>query len=91
MAHDPGRCACGLAACRILDVSAEFALGTPADQLPALGEALAKLAGGVLRSGRAAIESERVAPRRLADDLLVDVAASPLLEGGSQPDGVALA
>jgi two-component system nitrogen regulation sensor histidine kinase GlnL len=65
-------------ASRILEISGESALGTDVAKLLGAGHPLAKLARSVLASGRAAVDSERVLERRLAGDLLVDLAASPL-------------
>ena len=65
-------------ASRILEISGEAALGAEVEGLLGPSHALARLARSVLASGRAAVESERSIARRLNDDLLVDLAASPL-------------
>jgi two-component system nitrogen regulation sensor histidine kinase GlnL len=76
-------------ACRILETSAEMALGVSIDAVVGVDHPIAKLSRIVLASGRAAIEREQVVDRRLAGDVVVEVAASPLLEGHTV-DGVAL-
>ena len=78
------------AACRILETSAEAAIGGRLERIAAENPALAALAQSVLTSGRACIESERSVHRRLASDSLVDVAASPLIEDDGRCCGVVL-
>ncbi|MGH0032755.1 MAG: two-component system sensor histidine kinase NtrB [Myxococcota bacterium] len=68
-------------ACRILGTSAENALADRIDDLVGPDNAVAKAAHAVLGSGRSTIESETRLPRRFQEDVVVDVAASPLLEG----------
>ena len=75
-------------ACRILETSAEAAIGGRLERIAAENPALAALAQSVLTSGRACIESERSVHRRLASDSLVDVAASPLIEDDGRCCGV---
>ena len=77
-------------ACRILETSAEAAIGARLERIAPDDPALAALAQGVLASGRACIETERSVHRRLAGDALVDVAASPLIEGDGRCGGVVL-
>ena len=77
-------------ACRILETSAEAAIGGPIERAAAENPALATLARGVLASGRACVESERSVRRRLAGDSPVDVAASPLVEDDGRCCGVVL-
>lgn len=68
------------AACRILDTSAESVAGLPVERLLGPGHSLAKLTRAALATGRAAVEGERQVKRRLAGNLVVDVAVSPLGE-----------
>jgi two-component system nitrogen regulation sensor histidine kinase GlnL len=77
-------------ACRILETSAEAAVGEPLDRIAAADAALATTVRTVLVTGRASIESERPVQRGFGEDLFVDVAASPLLEG-RQRVGVVIA
>jgi two-component system nitrogen regulation sensor histidine kinase GlnL len=65
-------------ACRLLEISAETASGRPIESLLGSDHAIAKLARSVLDDGRTALDAERPIERRFADDLVVDVAASPL-------------
>jgi two-component system nitrogen regulation sensor histidine kinase GlnL len=76
-------------ACRILDTSAETALGLSIEDMLGADHSIAKLSRTVLASGRAAIEREHLVEQRRTDAIAVDVAASPLLEG-DRVDGVAL-
>jgi two-component system nitrogen regulation sensor histidine kinase GlnL len=76
-------------ACRILETSAEAALGTSIEGVVGADHPIAKLSRTVLASGRAAIEREQAVDRRLAGNIVVDIAASPLLEDDAV-DGVAL-
>lgn len=68
-------------ACRILDTSAEAALGLSIDGVLGADHSVVKLARTVLANGRAAIEREHPVERRQAEELSVDVAVSPLLDG----------
>ncbi len=77
-------------ACRILETSAEAAVGARLERVAPGNPALGALAQGVLASGRACIESERPVRRRLTCDALVDVAASPLIEDDGRCCGVVL-
>ena len=70
------------AASRILATSAEAAMGEPIEWVQGAGHALARLARSVLRSGRSAVEGEHEIERRLLENLVVDVAVSPLFEDG---------
>ena len=76
-------------ACRILDTSAETALGLSIEDMLGADHSIAKLSRTVLASGRAAIEREHLVEQRRTAAIAVDVAASPLLEG-DRVDGVAL-
>jgi len=77
------------AGCRILETSAESVAGLAVDRLLGPGHSLAKLTRTVLASGRAAAESECRVKRRLAGNLVVDVAVSPL--GDPESMGVVVA
>ena len=76
-------------ACRILGVSSELAQGEPLARAGA-GRAFERIARAVLASGGTQVESELRVSRRLADDLVVDVAASPLFESGGPASGVVI-
>jgi two-component system nitrogen regulation sensor histidine kinase GlnL len=77
-------------ACRILGTSAEGALGQPMDRLLGPGHAVTALARRVLETGRGSAWSELAIAQRFGGELVVDAAASPLLDGEQQPDGVVL-
>ncbi|MEE8475980.1 MAG: ATP-binding protein [Myxococcota bacterium] len=68
------------AASRILEVSSEAAVGRPVESLLGSDHAIAKLARTVLASGRTIVESEHRVAQRMAEDVVVDVSASPLFE-----------
>ena len=68
-------------ACRILGASAENALAARIEDLVGPDHAVAKVAHAVLGSGRSCIESETHVRRRFEEDVVVDVAASPLFDG----------
>jgi len=68
------------AASRILETSAESIAGRPVERLLGPGHSIAKLTRSALVTGRAAVEGECQVKRRLAGNLLVDVAVSPLGE-----------
>jgi two-component system nitrogen regulation sensor histidine kinase GlnL len=78
-------------ACRILETSAEAATGARIEQLLGPDHAVAKVVHSVLGSGRSSIESESRVRRRFEPELVVDVAASPLLEEDRACSGVVLA
>jgi len=78
------------AACRIFETSAESACGLPVERLLGPDHAIAKLALGVLASGRAAVDSERRVERRRADAVVVDTSASPLFDDDQGISGVVL-
>lgn len=77
-------------ACRLLETSAETATGRPVESLLGSDHAIAKLARSVLDDGRTALDAERPIERRFADDLVVDIAASPLTEDDRSGPGVVL-
>lgn len=76
-------------ACRILEVSAEMALGAPISALLGPRHPVGRLAGSVLTSGRAAVERERLLERRGAD-CMIDLAGSPLFDPDHKVGGVVL-
>jgi two-component system nitrogen regulation sensor histidine kinase GlnL len=78
-------------ASRILEVSDAAALGEPLQGFFPPGHMLARVAAVVRASGRAAVESGIVPRLRSAEPLLVDVAASPILDALGEADGVVLA
>jgi two-component system, NtrC family, nitrogen regulation sensor histidine kinase GlnL len=77
-------------ACRVLGVSSELATGQSLTRTGA-GAEFVRIASAVLESGGTQVESELRLPRRFAEDLVVDVAASPLFEEDSGgPSGVVI-
>jgi len=78
-------------ACRILETSPQHASGAPVERIAGPQHALAKLPRSVLASGRAAVESDQLVERRFEEDLIVDVAASPLFEPDRRVSGVVIA
>jgi two-component system nitrogen regulation sensor histidine kinase GlnL len=76
-------------ACRVLGVSSELATGEELARAGA-GADFVRIARAVLESGGTQVESELRVPRRFADDLVVDVAASPLFEDGAGASGVGI-
>jgi len=76
-------------ACRILETSLEAAHGLLIDSVTGSDHSIANLSRIVMTNGRPAIERERPIERRIEPDLVVDVQASPLLEGHTV-DGVIL-
>ncbi|HEY8156566.1 MAG TPA: ATP-binding protein [Myxococcota bacterium] len=77
-------------ACRILGTSAEAALGQPLEKLLGPRHAIRTLARTVLETGRGAAWSELGVAQRFGGELMVDAAASPLLDGENKADGVVL-
>jgi two-component system nitrogen regulation sensor histidine kinase GlnL len=67
-------------ACRILETSAETALAARLEEIVGPDHAVAKVAHAVIGGGRSVIEDERRIARRIGDDVIADVAASPLLD-----------
>lgn len=76
-------------ACRLLETSPTASLSNSIETLIGADHSIAKLARSVLASGRAAIESDHTIERRVDADVVVDVAASPLMDA-HRVDGVAL-
>jgi two-component system nitrogen regulation sensor histidine kinase GlnL len=76
-------------ACRILETSAESAIGRPIEDLLGEDQSIAALSRAVLAEGRAVIEREYPVVERQGDDLVVDASASPMFRGDDL-DGVAL-
>ena len=77
-------------ACRILGTSAEAALGQPLEKLVGPRHAIPTLARRVLETGRGAAWSELGVAQRFGGEMVVDAAASPLLDAEHKPDGVVL-
>lgn len=75
------------AACRILEYSAQAALGLPVERLLGANHALARLGRKVLRSGTPSVENNQEITSRYHENLRVDVAASPLFDEGGVLDG----
>jgi two-component system nitrogen regulation sensor histidine kinase GlnL len=78
-------------ACRMLETSNETAAGASLEQMVGPDHAVAKVAQAVAASGRSIIESERRLSRRFVDDVVVDVAASPLYDDDRRRTGVVIA
>jgi two-component system nitrogen regulation sensor histidine kinase GlnL len=79
------------AACRILETSAETALGRPVEDLFGSEHSVPKMVRTVVSTGGSASENELRIPRRFDDDLVVDVAVSPLFDREGPPSGAVLA
>lgn len=77
-------------ACRVLGLSAEVASGEPLERVLGGGHDLVRIARAVLASGGTQVESEVRLERRFAEDLSVDVAASPLFERGALASAVVI-
>ena len=77
-------------ACRILGTSSEATLGQPLGRLMGSRHAIPALVQTVLDSGRGAAWNELRIGQRFGGELLVDAAASPLLDAEGKPDGVVL-
>jgi len=73
----------------VLGVSSELATGEELARAGA-GADFLHVARAVLESGGTQVESELRVPRRFAEDLVVDVAASPLFEDGAGTSGVVI-
>jgi two-component system nitrogen regulation sensor histidine kinase GlnL len=69
----------------------EAATASRIEQMLGPDHAASKIVQTVLGTGRSCIESERMFHRRFAEDVFVDVAASPLLEEDRTTAGVVLA
>jgi two-component system, NtrC family, nitrogen regulation sensor histidine kinase GlnL len=67
-------------ASRLLEASAEAAVGAPLESAVGAHHPAAKLARSVLASGRAAVQDDVALARRYADDALIDLAVSPIVE-----------
>jgi two-component system nitrogen regulation sensor histidine kinase GlnL len=76
-------------ACRVLGVSSELATGEELARV-GTGPEFVHIARAVLASGGTQVESELRVQRRSADDMVVDVAASPLFENGAGASGVVI-
>jgi two-component system nitrogen regulation sensor histidine kinase GlnL len=74
-------------ACRILQSSDDALRELEVERLLGPEHALARLARSALAEMRSTRESEQRVERRLEDDLLVDVAVSPLVDSRGGPDG----
>jgi two-component system nitrogen regulation sensor histidine kinase GlnL len=77
-------------ACRILQSSDDALRELAVERLLGPEHALARLARGVLAEVRSTRASDQRVERRLEDDLLVDVAVSPLVDSNGRLDGVVI-
>ena len=66
-------------ACRMLETSSEAAVSARLREIVGPGHAVARVAETVLGEGRSVIQDERRIERRMGADVIVDVAASPLV------------
>jgi len=79
------------AACRILETSNEAAVRQPIERLFDDDSAIPAMVRKVIRTGGSTSENEFPIPRRFADQLIVDVTASPLFDDAGPPSGAVLA
>ena len=77
-------------ACRILETSADAIIGHPVEDLHGAEHAVARLARAALDTARAAVESDQAVERRLEEDAVVDVSASPVFDDLGNVDGALL-
>lgn len=77
-------------ACRILEHSREAALGLPVEGLVTPDHAVARLARKVLGDGVPVSETSQTVERRNDDDIVVDVAVSPLFSESRHLDGAVI-
>jgi two-component system nitrogen regulation sensor histidine kinase GlnL len=78
------------AACRILESSAESAVGRQVEDLFGFAHSIPKMVRGVITNGGSASENELRVERRFEEDLVIDVAASPLFDEHGPPSGAVL-
>jgi two-component system nitrogen regulation sensor histidine kinase GlnL len=75
-------------ACRMLETSEESHLGRPLAELVGAAHPMLALAAEVRRSRRPMVEDDVPLERRFGNDLEVDLAISPLLDGPTREPGV---
>jgi two-component system nitrogen regulation sensor histidine kinase GlnL len=78
------------AACRILETSAETALNQPVEHFFGSDHSIPKMVHTVVSTGGSASENALRIERRFDDDLVVDVATSPLFDHTGPPNGAVL-
>lgn len=78
------------AACRILETSSEAAIHRPLADLFPSQHSIPKLTRTVIDGGGSASEGELCIERRYDDDVVIDVAASPLFGDAGPPTGAVL-
>jgi two-component system nitrogen regulation sensor histidine kinase GlnL len=78
------------AASRILETSAEAAIGREVEELFPFADSIAKLVRTVVAAGGSASENELQVERRFDHDLVIDVAASPLFDEAGPPSGAVI-
>jgi two-component system nitrogen regulation sensor histidine kinase GlnL len=78
------------AASRILETSAETAIGGQVEELFPFAHSIPKMARTVVDSGGSASENELRVERRFDDDLVIDVATSPLFDDAGPPSGAVI-
>lgn len=78
------------AACRILESSAETAVGRQVEELFSFAHSIPKLARNVIETGGSASENELHVERRFDADQVIDVAASPLFDEAGPPSGAVI-
>jgi two-component system nitrogen regulation sensor histidine kinase GlnL len=78
------------AASRILETSAEAAIGREVEELFPFADSIAKLVRTVVAAGGSASENGLQVERRFDQDLVIDVAASPLFDEAGPPSGAVI-
>jgi len=78
------------AACRILETSAESVLERPVEDLFGSEHSVPKMVRTVVSTGGSASENELRIETRFDDDVVVDVAASPLFDEAGLPNGAVI-
>ncbi len=78
------------AACRFLETSADALVGRPIEDLHGADHPLVRLARAALDTAGGSVESDIAIERRLEDDLVVDVSASPIFDDLGNVDGALL-
>jgi two-component system nitrogen regulation sensor histidine kinase GlnL len=78
------------AASRILETSAETAIGREVEELFPFAHSIPKLVRTVVAAGGSASENELHFERRFDHDLVIDVAASPLFDEAGPPNGAVI-
>jgi two-component system nitrogen regulation sensor histidine kinase GlnL len=78
------------AASRILETSAETAIGRQVEELFPFAHSIPKMVRTVVAAGGSASENELQVERRFDHDIVIDVAASPLFDEAGPPSGAVI-